>query len=79
MPPSDCFSPSLVKDCETTDDLYAFLTSPPNADVAPIHPTAMPVILTRPEEWTAWLGGIRAEELQRPLPDGALRLVDAAL
>ena len=52
-----------VKDGETTDDLYAFLTCPPNAEVAPIHPKAMPVILTRPEEWEAWLGGIRAEEL----------------
>ncbi|ODT57637.1 MULTISPECIES: SOS response-associated peptidase [Paracoccus] len=68
-----------VKDGETTDDLYAFLTCPPNAEVAPIHPKAMPVILTCPEEWRAWLDGIQAEELQRPLPDGALRLVDAAI
>lgn len=52
-----------VKDGETTDDLYAFLTCPPSAEVASIHPKAMPVILTRPEEWTAWLGGICAEEL----------------
>lgn len=64
-----------VKDGETVDDLYAFLTCPPNAEVAPIHPKAMPVILTRSQDWRAWLDGIRAEELQRPLPDGALRLV----
>ncbi|MFC0342508.1 hypothetical protein [Paracoccus niistensis] len=38
-----------VKDRETTDDLFAFLTTPPNAEVAPIHPKAMPVILTRPD------------------------------
>ena len=68
-----------VKDGETTDDLYAFLTCPPNAEVAPVHPKAMPVILTRPEEWEAWLGGIRPEELQRPLPDAALKLVDGPI
>ena len=66
-----------VKDGETVDDLYAFLTCPPNAEVAPIHPKAMPVILTRPQEWHAWLDGIPAAELQRPLPDGALTLVEA--
>ncbi len=65
-----------VKDGETTDDLFAFLTSPPKAEVGAIHPKAMPVILTRPEEWDAWLNGIRAEELQRPLPDGALELIN---
>jgi len=65
-----------VKDGETTDDLFAFLTSPPNAEVGKVHPKAMPVILTRPEEWEAWLGGIAAKELQRPLPDGALELIE---
>lgn len=65
-----------VKDGETTDDLFAFLTSPPNAEVSEIHPKAMPVILTKPEEWDAWLGGIAAPELQRPLPDGALALIE---
>lgn len=65
-----------VKDGETVDDLYALLTCPPNGEVGRIHPKAMPVILTRPEEWRAWLDGIRAEELQRPLPAGALSLVE---
>ena len=37
----------------------------------------MPVILTRPQEWHAWLDGIPAAELQRPLPDGTLTLVEA--
>ncbi|WP_336390905.1 SOS response-associated peptidase [Paracoccus aestuarii] len=68
-----------VKDGETVDDLFAFLTCSPNAEVGRIHPKAMPVILTRPDEWRAWLDGIRAEELQRPLPDGALALVDGPL
>lgn len=65
-----------VKDGESVDDLYAFLTCPPNAEVGAIHPKAMPAILTRPDEWSAWLDGISAAELQRPLPDGALALVD---
>jgi putative SOS response-associated peptidase YedK len=30
--------------------VYGFLTTAPNAVVAPIHPKAMPVILTTPEE-----------------------------
>lgn len=65
-----------VKDGETVDDLYAFLTAAPNAEVGVIHPKAMPVILTTADEWRAWLGGIPAAEMQRPLPDGALTLVD---
>lgn len=65
-----------VKDGETTDDLFAFLTSPPNAEVGAIHPKAMPVILTTPKEWGAWLGGISSAELQRSLPDGVLKLID---
>jgi len=37
----------------------------------------MPVILTDPEEIEAWLSAPMAEalKLQRPLPDGALRIV----
>ena len=66
-----------LKDGETTDDLFAFLTCEPNAEVAAIHPKAMPVILTEPSEWEMWLTATWAEAraLQRPLPDGALRVV----
>ena len=39
-----------VKEGETTNDLFAFLTTEPNAIVAPIHAKAMPVILTTQEE-----------------------------
>ena len=39
-----------VKEGETTNDLFAFLTTEPNKEVAAIHPRAMPVILTKPEE-----------------------------
>ena len=44
-----------VKDGETTNDLYAFLTTEPNKEVGAIRPRAMPVILTKPEEWDMWL------------------------
>lgn len=68
-----------VKDGKTTDDLYAFLTCAPNAEAAVVHPEAMPVILTMPYEWETWLSAAIeiACRLQRPLPDGALTLVDA--
>jgi putative SOS response-associated peptidase YedK len=39
-----------VGEGETTNDLFAFLTTEPNAIVGPIHPKAMPVILTRFDE-----------------------------
>ena len=42
-----------------------------------IHPKAMPVILTRPEEFEIWMTAPPAEafKLQRPLLDGTLRIV----
>ena len=64
-----------VKDGETTDDLFAFLTTQPNREVASVHPKAMPVTLTTPAEWETWLTAPwdTAARLQRPLPDGALK------
>lgn len=66
-----------VKDGETTDDLFAFLTTDANAEVGAIHPKAMPVILTSAQEIDTWLSAEPADalELQRPLPDGALSIV----
>lgn len=66
-----------VKDGETTDNLFGFLTTKPNDVVGPVHPKAMPVILTEAEEMRIWLEADASEALglQRPLPDGQLKIV----
>jgi putative SOS response-associated peptidase YedK len=66
-----------VKEGETTNDLFAFLTTDANTEVAAVHPKAMPVVLTTPEEVECWLTAPAREalQLQRPLPDGLLRVV----
>ena len=58
-------------------DVYGFLTTAANAMVEPIHPNAMPVILTTDEEREVWMRASweEAKALQRPLPDEALRNV----
>ena len=66
-----------VKEGEVTADLFAFLTTDANADVAPIHPKAMPAILTTRAEIDLWLTAPieDALSLQCPLPDGSLKIV----
>jgi putative SOS response-associated peptidase YedK len=56
--------------------LFGFPTTTANAIVAPIRAKATPMILKTPDEVDVWLSAETkdAVELQRPLPDGALKL-----
>ena len=56
---------------------WSRLTTDANAEVRPIHPKAMPVILTTEDEVDTWLSAEPAEALavQQPLPDGSLMIV----
>ncbi len=57
--------------------LFAFLTCEPNAVVAPIHPKAMPVLLTTPAECETWMTAPAEDalRLQRRLADSLLSVV----
>ncbi|MFK0690606.1 SOS response-associated peptidase [Mesorhizobium sp. IMUNJ 23033] len=67
-----------VKEGPGEHELYGFLTTKPNALIAPIHEKAMPVILTTPEETETWLSApwSEARKLQRTAPDDALVIVE---
>lgn len=59
-----------------TTDLFAFLTTEPNAEVRAVQ-ESMPVILRSCEEVEQWLTAPwdEARQLKRPLPDGSLTIV----
>ena len=69
--------PKRDEPVEEEHRLYAFLTTEANGVVGPVHPKAMPVLLATPEEWRTWLEAPVEEalQLQRPLPDDAMREV----
>ena len=62
---------------EGEHEQFGFLTTAANAIVAPIHPKAMPVIVTTTEEFDLRLEGetVEALKLQRSLPDDMLDIV----
>ena len=57
--------------------LFGILTTRANAEIASVHPQAMPVILRMPEEVEMWLSAPLEEalRLQRPLADASLHVV----
>jgi len=57
--------------------LFAFLTTEPNAEVAPMHEKAMPVCLLDRKSRETWMEGSVEEALalQGPSPDGTLEVV----
>ncbi|PDS41157.1 DUF159 family protein [Rhizobium anhuiense] len=66
-----------IKEGLVTVDLFGFLTTEPNAVVAPIHQKAMPVILADQDEIEKWLSAPweEASKLQRPLADDKIVLL----
>jgi putative SOS response-associated peptidase YedK len=57
--------------------LFGFLRTEANDVVGAVHPKAMPVILTTPEEIEKWMSAPAEEalRLQRPLPNEELMIV----
>jgi putative SOS response-associated peptidase YedK len=67
-----------AKEGEITCEVFGFLTTNPNAEVAAVHSKAMPVILTEEAEWDLWMSEApwdEVKQLQKPHRDGSLQVV----
>ena len=66
-----------INPIEGEHKLFGFLTTNANDVVGAIHPKAMPVILSTETEIEQWMTAPadQALKLQRPLPDGTLKIV----
>lgn len=73
----------MVREGTTTSDLYGFLTTAANQEVAQYHDKAMPVILRTPEEVEQWFSlpvkDIKDFQKAKKLPDGSLKVVSSGL
>jgi putative SOS response-associated peptidase YedK len=72
----------VKKDGPNVDiETYSFLTTIPNPLVATINHERMPVLLTREEEFQAWLSGSPddAMDLAREYPPEQMHIVQAGL
>src|SRR5215210_5018538 len=69
--------PKRDEPVEEEHRLYSFLTTEANGVDGPVHPKAMPVLLTTEDEWSTWLEAPADEalKLQRPLPDAMMKVV----
>jgi putative SOS response-associated peptidase YedK len=61
-------------------DVYAFMTTTPNALVATVNHERMPVLLTRPEEFETWMRGPAPEAmaLAREYPPEQMQIVQTS-